>query len=332
MIFPPSISETPIMLVQKPHSARGPVALGLAALAICAACSDPTDVGAGTEKFTTWGEEYIEEGIPATNGTDGFVDGWSVKYSKFLVNYHAITIADAAGNVVATLDKSRFVDNVKVGIKELVTFPSLAAKAYTRVSYEIKTAVPDAVVVAGDPADLTMMVDNGYSFYAEGTATKPDPADATKTITKTFHWGFKTQTKYQDCHAAEENGISTEGVVITDNQTDVSELTTHGDHLYYDSLQSGDNAKPTLLRFDEKAAADDAPLGNGDGEVTLQELCKSQIDPAVYNTSGLPGATIGDFVISLARTIGHYRGEGECTIKRIDPVPAGVTNPCDEYK
>lgn len=300
---------------------------------VASACSsDPTGGGTGTEKFSTWGEEFIETGIPAGDGTSGFVDGWSVKYSKFLVNYHGISVADAAGNVVATLDQSRFVDNTKVGVKDLVTFANLPAKAYTQVSYEIKTAVPDAIVVAGDPADLAMMVGKGLSFYAEGTATKPDPADPSKTITKTFHWGFKTQTSYKDCHSAEENGISTQGVVITNNQTDESQLTTHGDHLYYDSLQSGDNAKPTLIRFDEKAAADDAPNGNGDGEVTLQELCKANIDPAVYNTSGLPGATIGDFVISLARTIGHYRGEGECTIKRIDPVPAGVVNPCDEYK
>jgi len=117
--------------------------------------------------------------------------------------------------------------------------------------------------------------------------------------------------------------------VVTNNQTDTSQLTTHGDHLYYDSLQSGDNAKPTLIRFDEKAAADDN--GDGDGDITLKELCQENIDPEIYNTSGLPGATIGDFVISLARTIGHFRGEGECTIKRIDPRPAAVMNPCDEY-
>jgi hypothetical protein len=293
---------------------------------------DPTSAGSGTEEFSTWGEEFIEQGIPAGDGTTGFVDGWSLKYTKFLVNYHAITVADAAGNVVATLDQSRFVDNTKIGVKALVTFPNLTAKAYTQVSYEIKTAVANAIVVAGDPADLARMVSKGYAFYAEGTATKVNPADATKPFTKTFHWGFKTQTSYTNCHSAEENGISTEGAVITNNQTDESQLTTHGDHLYYDSLQSGDNAKPTRIRFNEKAAADDVAPGNADGEITLQELCKANIDPTIYNTSGLPGATIGDFVISLARTIGHYRGEGECTIKRIDPIPSGVTNPCDEYK
>ena len=297
------------------------------------ACSDPATEGDGTENFTTWGEEFIEDGIPAGDGTSGFVDGWSLKYDKFLVNFHEIKVADSAGKVVAELDKPRFVDNTKVGEKELISFPNLPAKAYPNVSYQIKPAVADEEIVGdADPADLAMMVDQGLSFYAAGAASKTDPEDDTKTITKTFHWGFKTQTAYLDCHSAEENGVSTEGIVVTNNQTDVSQLTTHGDHLYYDSLQSGDNAKPTLIRFDEKAAADDKPTGNGDGEITLAELCKADIDPSVYNTSGLPGATIGDFIISLARTIGHFRHEGECTIKRIDPVPEGVVNPCDEYK
>lgn len=311
-------------------------AVGCAGLLAAAGCSDPTSQGQGTEQFTTWGEEFIEEGIPAGDGTTGFIDGWSLKYHKFLVNYHEIVVADAAGNVAAKLDKPRFVDNTKGGEKELITFANLDAKAYTQVTYQIKTAVSDEDVVgAADPADLAMMVRDGLSVYVEGEATKPDPNRATKTVLKTFHWGFKTQTSYKDCHAAEENGISTEGVVVTNNKTDVSQLTTHGDHLYYDSLQSGENAKPTAIRFEEKAAADDGVNGDGDGEVTLQELCRANIDPDVYNTSGLPGATIGDFVISLARTIGHFRGEGECTIKRIDPLPAGLdpsSPPCAEYE
>jgi hypothetical protein len=293
----------------------------LTALCFMAAC---TSTGEGTARFTTWGEEFIEKGIPAASApmtADGFTDGWSVHYTKFLVSYHGITLADAAGKVAARMDTPRFVDNTKPGVKELITFPELDAKAYSQVSYEIKPAVSGAMIVGGaDPADLAMMVANGYSIYVAGKAING-------ARTKTFEWGFKTQTHYADCHSAEENGITTEGVVITNNQTDESQLTTHGDHLFYDSLQTGDSAKPTLLRFEEKAAAD----ADNDGEVTLQELCRQHIDPAVYNTSGLPGATIGDFVISLARTVGHFRGEGECTIKRIDPAPAGVVNPCDEY-
>ncbi|HET7543199.1 MAG TPA: hypothetical protein VFK05_25170 [Polyangiaceae bacterium] len=301
------------------------------ALLVLVGCSDPTSSGKGTELFTTWGEEFIENGIPASDGTSGFIDGWSVRYHKFLVNFHNIVVADGAGHEAARLDKPRFVDNTRAGEKELVTFGELEAQAYTLVSYEIKPAVDDEQIVsAADPADLAMMVRDGLSVYVAGEATKPDPMDAKKTLSKTFHWGLRTQTSYKDCHS-DENGISTQGVVVTTNKTDTSQLTTHGDHFFYDSLQSGENAKPTAIRFEEKAQADDGEFGDGDGDITLQELCHENIDPDLYNPSGLPGSTIGDFVISLARTIGHFRGEGECTIKRIDPVPSGVLRPCDEY-
>lgn len=302
--------------------------LACAGLLAAAGCSDPTSQGTGRELFTTWGEEFVEAGIPAGDGSDGFIDGWSLTYRKFLVNFHEIAVADAAGRIAARLEKSRFVDNSKPDEKELVAFSNLEAKAYPNVSYEIKPAVADAEIVGGaDPDDLAMMVREGLSLYVEGEATKAG-AGQDKTRTKTFRWGFKTQTSYFDCHSAGENGISTQGVVVTTNKTDTSQLTTHGDHLYYDSLQSGDNAKPTALRFEEKAAADD----DGDGDITLAELCRKNIDTDVYNPSGLPGSTIGDFVISLARTIGHFRGEGECTIKRIDAVPSNVMTPCDEYR
>jgi hypothetical protein len=51
--------------------------------------SDPTGSGGeGKLSFTTWGEEYVEEEIPVdSKAVTGFVDGWTVKYSKFLVNF-----------------------------------------------------------------------------------------------------------------------------------------------------------------------------------------------------------------------------------------------------
>lgn len=310
-----------------------PIALTLAALQV-GSCSDgdPTDPGQGAARFTTWGEDYIEREIPPGDGSDGFVDGWRVTFDKFLVTFHDITVADEAGRQVARLDRPRFVDNTRPGVKELVTFTGLPARAYARVGFVVAPATADAVVVGGaDPADLTMMVDKGWSVYVKGAATRADPADPAKVSKKTFAWGFKTQSRYFDCQAAAEPGPVAPGLVVTTGQTDTSELTTHGDHLFYDRLQSGSGAAPTLLRFAEKAAADDAPTGDGDGDVTLAELCRSKIDPSLYDPSGLPAVHLGDFVIALSRTIAHFRGEGECAVQRVDTPPAGVKYPCDEY-
>lgn len=282
-------------------------------VAACLALAACGDEGIGTAKFTTWGEEYIEQMIPADPlGEGGFVDGWTLRYDKFLVVFHAITVGDSSGAVAETMPGSKFVDNTRPGRKDLVSFADLDAKHWDRVSYQIKPALADTEVVAGDVADRDMMVQNGYAVYVAGSATKVG-ADGVS-VSKTFHWGFKTATQYIHCTQAAESGQPLEGVVITNGGTDVSELTTHGDHLYYDRLMtSADPAVKTSLRFDEKAAADK----NADGEITLEELFATPIDVRKYDPSGLDAPSLGAFMTNLARTIGHFRGEGECTTRAI---------------
>jgi hypothetical protein len=274
-------------------------------------CGD--EGGQGSASFTTYGEDFIEKQIPADpSGEAGFVDGWTLHYEKFLVVFHAIRVADSDGDVAATLAGSKFVDNVVAGRKPLVAFPGLDAKHWDRVSYQIKPALADSEVVSGSAADRDMMAANGYSLYVAGSASKTG-ADG-KLVSKTFRWGFKTATLYQNCQQAAESGQALEGIVVTNGGDDVSELTTHGDHLYYDRLMaSSDPAVKTSLRFDEKAAAD----ANNDGEITLEELFATPIDVRKYDPSGLDAPSLGAFMTSLARTVGHFRGEGECTVRAL---------------
>jgi hypothetical protein len=275
-------------------------ALATVALLALTGCSDEAY---GSVSFTTWGEAYIEEGIGA--GAGGFVDGWSVKYDKFLVNFHQIRVATAAGEVADASPESFFVDNVVAGRKKLVTFSDVTAKNWDRVSYQIKPASASAKLVAGTQEDLDMMVAAGYSLYVQGTASKGE-------VVKTFAWGFTTGTQYDECHS-EQNGKETAGIVVTDGAEDTSELTTRGDHFFYDRLQgsAGSNIQ-TALRFDNVAAAD------ADGDITLEELENQPIDGELYDPSGLPAANMKDFVSGLSRTVGHFRGAGECTISEAE--------------
>lgn len=270
-----------------------------------------SDVGdRGTAVFTTWGEEYIEKQLgPDPQGEEGFVDGWTVKYEKFLVVFHEIQVGDRRGEVGARLIGSRFVDNVKPGRKALATFNDVPARGWDAVGYVIRPAYPDSEVVAGEAADRDMMAREGYALYVQGTATKG-------AITKTFRWGFRTHTVYTDCRQPAESGQAIDGIVVTNGGTDTSELTTHGDHLFYDRLAtSPDPAVTTKLRFDAIAAAD----ANGDGEVTMEELSAVSLATLLgtYDPSGLPATNLGEFVTALARTVGHFRGEGECTVSAI---------------
>jgi hypothetical protein len=290
--------------MKKPHLVRLRAALIICTVTL-SACSDE---GKGTAKFTTWGEGFIEEGIPANPDEGGFSDGWTVKYDKFLVAFHEITVGDETGTPVARMTGSKLVDNVKAGSKDLISFPDLPARAYRQVGYQIKPALADSELVAGAAeADRAMMVAAGFSIYVSGTATKGD-------VAKTFHWGFKTATQYRSCLQPAESGQPIEGIVVTNGGEDTSELTTHGDHFFYDRLKaSEDPAIVTSLRFEEKAAAD----ANQDSEITLEELNAAPIDIQKYDPSGFEAPTLGAFMNNLARTVGHFRGEGECNVSAV---------------
>ncbi|MDX2018893.1 MAG: hypothetical protein SF187_01535 [Deltaproteobacteria bacterium] len=284
----------------------------LVALVGCVACFGCSDAGEGTASFTTWGEEYIEQQIPPDpTGQSGFLDGWTIKYSKFLVTFRNIQVADTKGTVGGATTGSFLVDNVRPGRKTLTSFAGLKAKAWGAVSYQISPVAVDTTLVAATQADKDLMVAGGYSVYVEGTATK---IEASIPLQKTFHWGFKTATQYTDCKQTPESGREIEGIVVTNGGNDVSELTTHGDHFFYDRLRASANpAVVTSLRFAEKANAD----RDADNEITMAELMATPLDVRTYDPSGFQVATLGDFMTALARTVGHFRGEGECLVRAV---------------
>ena len=272
-------------------------------LALVAACSSATgDAGTGTVSFSTWGEEYIEEGIPSAV----FADGWSLKYDKFLVVLGGITVADDQGAAAGSMKTSVLVDHVKPGPKPLAAFQNVAARAWNRVSYSIAPANNTTELGGATAEDLKLMMGAGYSLYVEGVASKG-------LVRKRITWGFTTSTTFERCRG-DVGGKDTEGAVVTRGGTDGIELTIHGDHLFYDDLQSP-SAK---VRFGAIAEADDRATGDQDGSVTLDELAKSplvEVPPANggYGTGALRGVNdLRAFVTSLSRTVGHFRGEGEC--------------------
>lgn len=260
------------------------------------ACS----AGEGTVAFTTWGEEYIEGKIPATD----LVDGWEIRYTKFLVVLRGITVADAAGTKGATMTGSRLFDMTKPG-KKTVFSATLAARPWEEVSYQIAPADAQTDASGASEADKQLMLKDGLSVYVDATATKG-------MVTKRFTWGFKTATLYDRCKG-DVGGKEIDGVLPTAGGTDTAELTIHGDHFFYDDLASPDAKR----RFDAIAEAD----ANMDGAVTLEELAQvklASIDASKgpYGTGSASGVvTLADFVTALSRTVGHFRGEGECFSK-----------------
>jgi len=269
--------------------------LGAAVLCACGG-------GSGTVLFSTWGEDYIEKGIPVDSADEvGFVDGWDVKYDRFLVTIKEITVADKAGVIAFKQAEAKLFDLVKAGPFEIAKTPAVAAQRYDKVSYAM---APAADVVAGNASadDLSFMKTNGYGVYVSATAKKG-------AVTKTYKWGFALDTLFESCASEEFGGL---GVNVPTGATETVQLTVHGDHLYYDDLQSAD----AKLRFDAIAAADTSPA---DGQITMDELAAVSLTTLPLGTYGTGGAsevkTLRDFVGALSRTLGHYRGEGECAPK-----------------
>lgn len=276
------------------------VGIALSLLA-CGADSE----GTGKVTFTTWGEQFVEQGL----GTDVFPkDGWSVKYTRFLLAMHKIEVADQDRNVGAALATPEVFDMTKAGDKEIATF-ALEAKPWPHVSYELGPITPDAV--PGQLAtqdDVALLASEGASIHVEGDATGP------KGETKSFDWSFSKPTAYVDCHG-DQDGKDVDGVLVTNGGTEHVQLTIHGDHLFYDDLQ----APEAVPRFQALANAD----ANGDGKITLDELDIVPLytipaDLGTYGTGALGNVnTLGDYERVLARNFGHYRGEGSCNAKDV---------------
>lgn len=271
----------------------------VAAVAVSAvACSGSGSSGTGAVSFSIWGEPFIEDVIPS----DKVEDGWSIKYGKFLVTVGPIRVADASGVVAAEMKGSMLFDMTKRGVKPVVTFDALPAKAYEQVGFDIAPATADTELAAATEADKQLMLAGGYSIYVDALATKG-------TVTKKYVWGFKTATTYRQCKG-DVSGKEVDGVVVTNGGTDQPQITIHGDHLYYDDLQD----PSSKVRFDNIAGAD----VDNDGTVTLAELAKVELakvprDKGPYGTGSAQGINdLEAFHTALSRTIGHWRGEGEC--------------------
>jgi hypothetical protein len=248
--------------------------------------------GEGPLGLTTWGEDFIEEGLPA----DAFADGWSVTFSKFLVVVQEARIADADGAVALELDGAVVNDLVQPGPFTLATAEAVPARRYNDVSVVLAPAA-DATAGSAAAIDVALMVDNGLSVHVEGSASRG--AD-----TATFSWSFTTATRFSGCQTVGDG----EGQVVRAGEDNEAQLTVHGDHFFYDDLAADD----AVLRFDALFAAD----ADADGDITRAELDAVDLTTLPSDQYGNAGSaeTLDDFVEALSRTIIHFNGEGECSI------------------
>jgi hypothetical protein len=260
--------------------------------------------GTGSVTVSVWGEEFIREMIPPATATSaGFENGWTMRYTKFLVNVGNVRLATGASVVGGTIAGFKVYDlHTIAGPTVIGSFASVEAVRYDDVSYSI--APTDATSTAGNAtaADLALMQTNRYGIYVEGTASKTGVPDVR------IRWGFTNRTDFTACHDASNQA----GIAVPTSGTAPLQITIHGDHLYYDDLENPE----ARTRFDAIAAAD----RDGDHEVTLDELAMVQLTslPMMqYGSGPVPNIrTLRDFITYLSSTVGHFNGEGHCQERR----------------
>jgi hypothetical protein len=278
-------------------------ALALASSLLIGCASDgEADAGSGNASFNVWGEDYIEVEIPA----EDVEDGWSVKFTRFLIVISDVTVADRAGAVGGRLAGSQLFNLVTPGPHDVGAFNGLTARAWDKVGYTVGAANARTTAHSSAGADdLSAMKSGGFSVLVAGNATNG-------TVTKTFEWSFTNSTRYDDC-VAEIEDKETPGVVVTNGGNESVQLTIHGDHFFYDDLA----AEAAVPRFNAMAAADTL----GDGKVTFEELTAVKLVDIPEGTYGTGSAShvddLGAFVQAQTASLGHYRGEGHCTATQL---------------
>ncbi|MFH1463377.1 MAG: hypothetical protein ABIO70_03225 [Pseudomonadota bacterium] len=241
--------------------------------------------GEGTWVLETWGEDYIEQAIPA----DVFADGCDLVYDTFLVVDSELALMDGDGEPAGTIDGALVFDMTQVGPHEIGS-AVVPATHYDEAHWRI---APMAALAAGNAttAQVTRMEELGAAVYAEGALTCGG-------TTVGFAWAFDTDTTYH---------CEPEDLTIPAGGEDSTQLTVHGDHLFYDGLENEDAAVRGQAIVDADA--------DGDGFVTQAELQAVSVANLGYDVGS--HAEVEDLwahLSFLSRTLGHVDGEGHCQV------------------
>ncbi len=297
--------------------------LASGALAVLAAC---TADGAGALDLRISGEQGALEGFPHRpvgnhdhdHGNGGehadqqvaFADGWSLRFTKYLVAVGDIELETADGDLHR--DDAIYVADLTRGEPVFVGYPELSARRWDGFSFSVRPPTDADQVIPVDgaqPEDVSRLVDGKFNYWIEGHASKGDRE-------VTFAWGLDNPVRNTDC----TNGVDgTQGIVVRNNRTTTAEITIHVEHLFWHSL----GAEQTDLRFDAIAAVAGADgdiswdalatqllsdLRDADGE----RLLDAEGNPLIYNPASTGAQNLQNFILEATRTQAHLSGTGLC--------------------
>jgi hypothetical protein len=286
----------------------------LGSLAIFAVgCGDGTSTnGSGSVQIFVEAESTIPNGLSAGMGAEDILDGWSVKYNRFIVaigNFRAAR-SDAQDKLTAPPVYVLDLMNVPAGGYVVHTWSEVEATRWDRFGFDLPNATGDATPIEPTTdADKALLVDNKASIYIEGEIDNG-------MVKKTFKWALPAGTSFDDC--ADENGLA--GFAVPDGGSVPIKPTIHGDHWYFNSITAG---VEITKRYAQYIADCDLDM---DGETTIAELqavkgadLAKAFPTDKYNLSGVVLDSAYSWVLGQAQTLGDFQGEGECPTRK--PLP-----------
>lgn len=286
------------------------VLLGIAC--VTPGCGDGT-TSDGEVRVNLSGEEAAVVGYPVGTGEDeiAFEDGFTMQFDKVLVAFERFELNGADG-ASADLDADPIVADLSRGNPEGWVFEGVPSRRWEDVRYVYAPPTMESRNINGvAEADLTEMVDNGYSIWIAGTASDD---------TESFRFDIRLPLRVSNVGCL--NGVDeTDGLVVPNNGVVNAEVTVHLDHFFFDTYATDD----ALLRFEPWAA-----VAGEDGIITLDDLAGQSLsdlrdrnDDPILDNNGAPlvydpgpldidESNLRDYVIAAATTTGHFNGEGHC--------------------
>jgi hypothetical protein len=281
--------------------------LGLALLV--AACDEnPSTPPLGSVGITSAAAPSIAQELATS-------DGWTVKYTQFLVSISAINVA---GNdrVLAASSSATLINLVPPDAQTLLSSNNRIARAWENVNFEIGPVTADtAIYGAATQEDLDLMLAGGFSIFVRATMTRGPE-------TKTLAAGFTPDTKYDACTGT-VNGVPTPGLLVPKNGIDTVAIGFTGDVLFFDNLVTRGHA----LRGDPIAKADannDGTVDNAElSAVTLDALRSALVGAGQSLYEATPGTSdLNGFIGEQARSIvATFRDTGTCTPTAVTAAP-----------
>jgi hypothetical protein len=190
----------------------------LAAAAFSLACSSSD--GEGTIIVTSYGESFIEDGIPAA----AMADGWEIDFGKFDVSF----------------------EDINVGGQNLTDIDSVdLSESSSGEGQELGSVL----VSEGDHTDSSFSITR---VDIQGEATKDD-------VTKTFHWVFEHTTNYHECEtttSVDDGGSATFQITVHADHLFYDSLVAEEPELLFGPLADADENDDGEITEEELANTD----------------------------------------------------------------------------